>query len=291
MVAADPEGDVDRGGIDGLVAHGVADGKEVRAGFIEGESEAVAAAVRGVAAVRHADGGKMGLHHAADRFAAERLAGLLPREEVFVLVRLFGRRPVPVNAVLHLFRQDRLPLRAVLCLCDMDLHAGKGNITIAEAEGLAYTQASRIHKGDDALVFIEAHGVDDLFHFCFCRNSREIFVISQERQLITVSFAVQDILEEKDQLCDVGVDRSVIKVTDVFQLKDVGTDLFPGNVFRELSAKRRLNEVKILVQVRSVVADRAVCEIPQSKHVGKFGNVIVSVKHNNPPKCLKTGLM
>lgn len=168
----------------------------------------------------------------------------------------------------------------------MDLHARKRNIFITEIKRLAYTQAGGIHQGDNALIFIAGHGIDDLFHFRFCRNGGDIFIITEERDLETVPVTVQGVPEEKDQLGDVRVNGAVIQFPYIFQMADIRAYFFPGNILRAFSAKRLINKVEELVQIGSIVADRAFREIPQGQHICKFGDIAFSVKHGDPPQMI-----
>ena len=161
------------------------------------------------------------LHHTADGFLRDVCARLLPGEKVSLSGRLPGIQPVPDEAVVHLSCEDGLPFGTAFGSRNMDLHTLGREVFVAELYGFTYAQACRVHEGDDALVLCAAHGVDDLFHLRFCRDSGKIFVIAKERDLVAVPITVQDILVEKDQLGNMGVNGPVAELAEFFQVEDV----------------------------------------------------------------------
>jgi ATP-dependent Lon protease len=57
-------------------------------------------------------------------------------------------------------------------------------------------------------------------------------------------------------------------------------------VLGSMSIGGTINKVEELVQIGSIVADRAFREIPQGQHICKFGDIAFSVKHGDPPQMI-----
>ena len=143
--------DIEQSGVQGFMSHKGFDRQEVSAVFIEMGTKRMPERMAGDP-VFPAEGIFMCAHMAHDIKGINR-AGR---------IRLFWKKtagwavisiPVFRKDFQCFLREDRITVRAVFGMCDMDAHIFPLDVTITQAADLADPEAGRIHEGDHGFRF------------------------------------------------------------------------------------------------------------------------------------------
>ena len=102
-------------------------------------------------------------------------------------------KPVRSQNVQSTFGQNRIAVRTVFAMPDMDAHVFALDIFITKMTNFANTQTGRIHECDHSLLLQIRHGINKDGNFLFGRDKGKIFVKSAHRKLGIIPRFVKDI--------------------------------------------------------------------------------------------------